>query len=285
MKRIVLFFTTLFLLQANPGFGQRERIINLPTEDERKLHFGYYLGLNSNSYKVTYMAEDLITPTPPKDASGETKDLFVEVNESIGFNLGFIVDLRLHKNINLRFEPGLMSNSKELTFVNVDFFTSDDIDIDGDGITDINTSYNGTTNNIRDVSSTFLHLPLLFKFSTDRLNNIRPYVIGGVSYDYNFSSNEGNKDDNYSGEFRTTTHNFMYEVGIGMDFYFYFFKFSPSIRGVFAINNELVPDNDRPYVEVSDVSGIPIYQTIQGPWTGPIDFLGTRGLYLNLTFE
>jgi len=24
---------------------------------------------------------------------------------------------------------------------------------------------------------------------------------------------------------------------------------------------------------------------VEGPWTGPIDFLGTRGLYLNLTFE
>jgi len=24
---------------------------------------------------------------------------------------------------------------------------------------------------------------------------------------------------------------------------------------------------------------------VEGPWTGPIDLLGTRGLYLNLTFE
>jgi Outer membrane protein beta-barrel domain len=108
MKRIVLFFTTLFLLQANLGFGQRERIINLPTEDERKIHFGYYLGLNNNSYKVSYLSEtDANIVLPPTQS-----EFFVEVNESIGFNLGFIVDLRLHKNINLRFEPGLMSNSR-----------------------------------------------------------------------------------------------------------------------------------------------------------------------------
>jgi hypothetical protein len=57
-----------------------------------------------------------------------------------------------------------------------------------------------------------------------------------------------------------------------MDFYFYFFKFTPSIRGIFAINNELVPDDVRD----------PQYSS---PWTGPIDYFGTRGLFLNLTFE
>jgi len=64
----------------------------------------------------------------------------------------------------------------------------------------------------------------------------------------------------------------MYEVGIGMEFYFYYFKFSPSIRGIFAINNEMVPDssNKTPY---------------SSPWTGPIDYFGTRGVYLNLTFQ
>jgi hypothetical protein len=264
MKRIVLFFTTLFLLQANLGFGQRERIINLPTEDERKLHFGYYLGLNNNSYKISYNDPDSYSPIPnTPEEQGDDKILFVDVKESIGFNLGFIVDLRLHKNINLRFEPGLMSNSKELTFLDANIGPEYGLPPN---------EYDGTQDNIREVSSTFLHLPLLLKFSTDRLNNIRPYIIGGVSYDYNFSSNEDNKDDNYSGEFRTTTNNFMYEVGIGMDFYFYFFKFSPSIRGVFAINNELIPDNN----------GGEIYGS---PWTDPIDFLGTRGLYLNLTFE
>jgi len=64
----------------------------------------------------------------------------------------------------------------------------------------------------------------------------------------------------------------MYEVGIGMDFYFYFFKFTPSIRGIFAINNELVRDE----------SHNPPYSS---PWTGPIDYFGTRGVFLNLTFE
>jgi len=80
-----------------------------------------------------------------------------------------------------------------------------------------------------------------------------------------------NRDEN--GEFRMTKHNFMYEVGFGVDFYMYFFKFTPSIRGVFAMNNELVNDSK------------PLNPAYSSPWTGPIDFLGTRGVFLNLTFE
>ena len=97
------------------------------------------------------------------------------------------------------------------------------------------------------------------------MDNVRPYVLAGVSYNYNFSSNEKNADDNFAGEFRTKTHNFMYEVGIGIDIYLYFFKFSPSIRGIFAFNNEIKYDN-----------------AANGPskWTGPINYLGT-----SLAFE
>ncbi|MGB5244707.1 MAG: porin family protein [Lutimonas sp.] len=259
MKKLFSILGLLLFVQTT--YAQKERILNLQTFDDRKLHFGYYLGMNYNSYKINYLAEDDASIVIPPTAS----EFFVDIKESVGFNLGFVVDYRLHKNINLRFEPGLMSNSKELTFYNEDYLDY--------------PAYDGTADPVRKVSSTFLHLPLLLKFSTDRLDNIRPYVIGGVSYDYNFSSNEKNKDDNYSAEFRTTTNNFMYEVGIGMDFYFYFFKFSPSIRGVFAINNELVRDENR--IFETPVGGF----EIEGPWTGPIDFFGTRGIYLNLTFE
>ena len=68
----------------------------------------------------------------------------------------------------------------------------------------------------------------------------------------------------------------MYEVGFGVDFYMYFFKFTPSIRGIFAINDELVRDDNPNY---------PLNPQYTSPWTGPVDFLGTRGLFLNLTFE
>lgn len=236
LKKLLLFgFIGAFTICSQ---AQGEKILNLPSFDKPLFHYGFYLGLNNNGYKVSY-----------KPSSFDSRKPEVEVSSSIGFNVGLIADLRLHNNINLRFEPGLISNTKTLTFNHIP------------GADNIKT---------REVGATFLHLPVILKLSANRLNNIRPYVLGGISYDYNFSSNEGNSDDNFAGEFRTTSSNIMYELGIGVDFYLSYFKFSPSIRGIFAVNNELVRDNQRP-------GG--------SQWTDPIDFLGTRGIFLHLSFE
>ncbi|MDY0780724.1 porin family protein [Tenacibaculum sp. IB213877] len=231
-KKIFLFSFLLLVIQNS--FAQKEKVLNLPNFDKPLFHYGFYLGLNKNDFKVAYKPTT-ITTNPE-----------VEVEASVGFNVGLIADLRLHNNINLRFEPGLISNTKTLRFKH------------------IANENEGT----REAGNTYLHVPLIFKFSTNRLNNVRPYVLSGISYDYNFSSNEGNQDDNFSGEFRQKSSNFMYELGIGMDFYLPYFKFSPSIRGIFAINNELKYDNRSP-----------------SAWTDPIDFMGTRGIFIHLAFE
>ena len=193
-------------------------------------------GINQNDFKVNYRPSNF-------------PNTVVEIKPTLGFNVGLIADFRVHKNVNLRFEPGLISNSKTIYFNN-------------------SPTLNTERDSIREIGSTYLHLPLVLKLSSDRWNNVRPYVLVGVSYDHNFSSNQENSDDNFSGEFRMKTSNFMYELGVGVDIYLSFFKFSPSIRGVFAMNRELIDDNNS-----------------NSPWTSPINIFSTRGVFLNFSFE
>ena len=54
----------------------------------------------------------------------------------------------------------------------------------------------------------------------------------------------------------------------GKILYLQYFKFSPSIRGVFSLKDELVEDNDP-----------------KSPWTGNIEKMSTRGIFLNLSFH
>jgi len=215
---------------------KRRNVDNLPTFDDPKIHYCFYLGINQNDFKVNYRPSNF-------------PNTIVEIKPTLGFNVGLIADFRVHKNVNLRFEPGLISNSKTIYFNN-------------------SPTLNTERDSIREIGSTYLHLPLVFKFSSDRWNNVRPYVLAGVSYDHNFSSNQENSDDNFSGEFRMKTSNFMYELGVGVDIYLSFFKFSPSIRGVFAMNRELIDDNNS-----------------NSPWTSPINIFSTRGVFLNFSFE
>ncbi len=219
----------------------REKIINLPNFDKRFLHYGYFLGMNSYDFKFSYEKDYYRT---------HNKD--IEVRPKTGFNVGLIGDMRINKFINLRFEPGLYYSKRDL------FYPEDQ-------------RFDSESDRLREVKSTYIHLPLMLKLSTERINNFRPFLLAGVSTDFNLSSNHKNIDDNFSNIFRTESQNINYELGFGFDFYLFYFKFSPSIRGIFSIQNELIPDN--------------VENPADSPWTGLVTKMMSRGFALNLTFE
>ena len=236
MKKIFFVLAVLFLAQSAEaqGFFNKERIANLENFDKKFLSWGYFLGFNSYDYKFEY----------ENQYADDNTDILVE--KSTGFNVGLIGDMRVNQYVNLRLEPGLYFTQRNLIFPG---FTEE-------------------KDYLREVKSTYIHVPLLLKLSTKRLNNIKPFIIGGVSTSINLSSNENNPEDNEQGKFRTTENTSYYELGFGIDFYLYFFKFTPSIRGVFAMNDELVRDDDP-----------------NSPWTGNVAKMATRGVFINFTFQ
>ena len=240
MKFLIVLF---FLFKYFSIFSQypfvREKIENLPNFDKKILHYGYFVGLNDYDFKFEY-SSNYYTLLNLND---------IEIEKSNGFNVGLIGDLRINDFFNLRFEPGLYANQRKLIYP------------DQDGL-------NSENDKIREIKSTYIHLPLLIKFSSLRINNFKPYVVGGISSSLNLSSNEKNNDDNSNNIFRMKTNSLYYEVGFGIDFYLTYFKFSPSIRGIFSFKNELVNDND-----------------LNSPWTSNIKNLYSRGLLINFTFE
>ena len=225
------------------GFGQyptlRERVINLPNFDKKVMHYGYFLGTNQYDFKFEYVPE-YYTTLNYKDIAVESKS---------GFNVGLIGDLRINEFFNLRLEPGLYYSKRDLIYPEFSEFEKDG---------DLR----------REVKSTYIHLPLILKINVRRINNFRPFLLTGISTDFNLSSNEKNTDDNLSNVFRTVSQNLNYELGLGFDFYLVYFKFSPSIRGIFSFQNELMPDNDP-----------------NSAWSGIILNMFSRGFAINLTFE
>lgn len=217
---------------ARTQFNERP-IMNLETIDERFLNWGYFLGFNQYDFKFDYKSD--------------INDILV--NKGIGFNVGLIGEMRINEFLDLRFEPGLHYGIRTLGFPN--FTTSNEA--------------------IREIKSTYINFPILLKASTRRIGNWKPFIIGGVSTSLNLGSNQDSMDDNsslQSNSFRMKKKLYSYEIGFGIDFYLEYFKFSPSIRGVFAISDELVRDNDP-----------------DSPWTSNIDALRTRGIFVNFTFE
>ncbi|HCQ14266.1 porin family protein [Flavobacterium sp.] len=233
-KHFYILLVVLVSLQSqaqSKGLFSSDPIINLENWDKQRVYWGYFLGFNMYDFKIDYK---------------NTPDVDILVDGVTGFNVGLIGDLRLHEYINLRFEPGLYYTQRNLNY---------------SGFTDENDA-------LREVKSTYIHFPLLLKFSSERTGNIRPFLVGGVSATLNLSSNSKTKDDNLQERFRVKPWTNNYEVGFGIDLYLEYFKFSPSIRGVFGLNDELIRDNDP-----------------NSPWTGNIDALKSRAIFINFTFQ
>jgi hypothetical protein len=233
MKKISILFI-LISISTQAQFGRstfaKDPIINLENFDKQRVYWGYFLGFSNFDFKVDYK-------TPGQD---------INVVGNTGFNVGLVGVLRLQEYVGLRFEPGLYYASRTLTYQG---FTSD---VDA----------------LREVKATYIDFPLLVKFSALRTGNVRPYLVGGVSTTLNLSSNSKSKDDNSEQRFRVKPWTQNYQLGFGIDLYFEYFKFSPSIRGVFGFNDELIRDDDP-----------------NSPWTGNIESMKTRAVLINFTFH
>ncbi|WP_034041341.1 porin family protein [Wocania ichthyoenteri] len=243
MKNLFLLLTFLLATQtSNAQLFKKEKVTydansGRGTTDNNLLRWGYFLGINNYDFNFDYN-EDL-------------RDIYVK--RSPGFSVGLIGNLRINKFIDLRLEPGLLITTRELYYSQTYF----------EGVPDLKNS-----DLTREVKSTYIHIPLLVKFSTKRINNFKPFIVGGFSTALNLSSNETNPNDNSNGQFRTKKNMLFYELGFGIDLYLYNFKFTPSIRGLFAINDELVRDTDP-----------------NSPWTSNIASMKTRGVFINFTFQ
>lgn len=232
MKKISVVILALLGLELHAQFNvfSKDPIINMENFQKQTVHWGYFLGFNTYDFKFDY-----------KEDAPE-----VLVESPLSFNVGLIGNLRLHEYFDLRLEPGLYYTQRNLTF----------------------PGFENPRDRLREVKSTYIHIPLLVKFSSLRTGNLRPYLVGGVSAALNLSSNFNSQTDNSEQTFRMKNWTFNYEVGFGVDIFFEWFIFSPSIRGVFGMQNELIPDNNP-----------------ESPWTSNIESMRTRAIFVNFTFH
>ena len=152
MKKITVILFLFCLTFANAQWNKRlfskDPIINLENFQKQKLYFGFYMGFNGYDFKIDY--------------KNDIPDVLVK--RTTGFNVGLVADLRLQEYINLRFEPGLYYTKRDMYYPSSYFPTTPT-----------------ASDRLREVNSTYIHFPLLVKFSSLRTGNVRPYLLGGGS--------------------------------------------------------------------------------------------------------
>jgi hypothetical protein len=211
LKRFLLLLAFYPLLLT----AQKEKVKNDPNHDDRWLHFGFSLGMNTMDFDInsSKMALD----------SG----IYTEVSVlRPGFHVHALSNLRITDFFDLRFTPGIaFGGVREINYVQVNH---SDPKIDPD-------------DNPVKVESNFLEFPLILKYKALRLNNFRPFIIGGFNTRIDLAATKktwgrSRKENNLV---LVKPLDFYYEIGTGMDFYLKEFKFAIEFKYSVGIRNVL----------------------------------------------
>ena len=209
-------------------FSQVRKPLNYSKEDNKILHWGFSVGLNSMDYGIKRTLNSYSTPVDTGIFVPDVSTVFPP-----GFQVQIVSDLKLGPNLNLRFLPGISFGQRALSFYRL-----------SDGTKDLNIN----------IGSAFLDFPLSLKYRSERLNNYRPYLIGGVNYRYDMSSR--NDERVY---INIKPGDLYVEFGIGVDWYLPFFKLSTELKAGVGLTNLVTFETvDKPQYQNS-IDGIRSY--------------------------
>lgn len=234
IKKIIL--VTLILSFCVNLYAQKGgKIMNLPKFDKRNYHFGFILGINQMNFALktveNYRRLDSL--------------VYVSTTPSMGFNIGIVSSLHLYKHVSVRFIPSLSFGDRSVDYS----ITSD--------------SSNFTLN--KHVESTFMEFPIIFKYTSKRLNNAQAFIIAGGKYAIDMASQADKKNQEFDVPIKLSQHDIQAEFGTGFDFFLPYFKFGIELKMSYGIPHLLKEENN-------------IY-------TNPIQRLGSKIFLVSFTFE
>ena len=151
LHRYKVIAVAVLMLCALQSEAQKTRWVekNNPNYDNRKLTYGFLIGIHSSIYQIKY-SDKFVTPALDTVSA-------VLPSWSSGFSLGFIVNYRLTEFLDLRLTPEVAFYENKVRYQ----FTNDP-PVD------------------ETVENTIVEFPILLKYKSERRGNIRMYMVGGV---------------------------------------------------------------------------------------------------------
>lgn len=213
---IVVFF---FLYSVTSLKAQKE--INRPGHDNLPYYFGLtfgYSNMNLHTEKdMRFLQYDSV--------------LSVEPGASGGFSAGLLATVHLNNRFEFRLAPQLIVGGAKYFTYTLKYPNANETQVEK-----------------KTLPSTIFTFPLQIKFNSDRIDNFRVYMLGGLTADIDLASNsnERNADD----LIKLKKNDYAIEGGVGFNFFLKFVTLSPEIK----IHNGLSNIHDRdPNLKFSSV--------------------------------
>ncbi|NEW82228.1 MAG: PorT family protein [Mariniphaga sp.] len=238
MNLVKLKYFIIALVLAAGSFhanGQQRRVDNLTYFDDRPLHFGFYLGLNTMDYRISNynsVYDNPVFNVPGLKEKAETKyggktSFASEVYTILpGFTVGGVINYRLTRDFDLRFTPGMSLGSRSFKyFIKIDPSVYDQSGID-------ESTYLTTP-------SAYVDIPVGIRYKGFRHHNARPYIYLGAAYRQDLENKRITesvvhlkKNGGYA------------ELGLGLDSYLEYFRFTVEFRFSYGFSNLIRHDSD-----------------------------------------
>ena len=194
--------------------------------DQQDISFGFTFSYVNNYFKITKKPDW----RKPYFDPGTNKYITDSLNSigskgSPGFAVGFIARYRITEHLEVRTTPGLVFADRNITY-----------------------TYPDQSENVtKTVQATAVEFPLSLKLKSDRIQDFRAYIMGGVKYDEAIGSKKNIPGTDPLQQLVTNQKGYgSYELGIGCDIYFEYFKLSPEIKISNSFGNVLIPE-DTPF--------------------------------------
>lgn len=213
MNKTVIFLSLLLL--STLAVAQKPQVKNDPNHDDRPIHFGFSLGLNFMDYRVEH--------SDPATGNG----VYVGLKEmSPGINIHALANLRLSERWDLRLLPGISFGERNMYFKNR---------ADSSIYPEQNGAY-------YKANSAYIEVPLTFKYKSKRLNNFRPFIVGGANLRTDLAIE---KDYDFRDQlFLIKQFDVYAELGLGLDSYMVFFKLGIELKYSFSLQDILLRTNE-----------------------------------------
>ena len=188
--------------------AQERKVQNRPYIDMRRWHYGFLVGTHFQDIEFTNNASIHTTEEGTQEA------WFADVaSYTPGFSVGVLGELRMTEHIALRFVPTMHFGDKAVTF----------------------REQQSGAMEWQAIKSTYLTVPVEVKYSAQRFNNYRPYVLAGLAPMLDLTVKRQRA-------LLVQRADVAVEVGLGCDFYLPFFKLIPELKFCFGLSDILVKD-------------------------------------------
>lgn len=189
-------------------FAQERKVQNRPYIDMRRWHYGFLFGIHMQDLEFVNNGYQHTLET------GGEESWFTDIPAySPGFSVGILGELYLTQHLSLRIIPTMHFGDKRVLFYE---------------------QYSGKEEE-QTIKSTYLSTPINVKYSAQRFNNYRPYVVAGLAPMVDLTVKKQKA-------LLTRRFDAALEVGMGCDLYLPFFKLIPELKFCFGLTDLLVKD-------------------------------------------